>query len=65
MLPAGSTTYLSLKYGDLVTIEGSPNRAAATLIVESQPDDIDVLVSQTNEGGSTDTVLYTPRDPGN
>ena len=35
MLPAGSTTYLSLKYGDLVTIEGSPNRAAATLIVES------------------------------
>jgi hypothetical protein len=65
VLPAGSTTYLSLKYGDLVTIEGSPNRAAATLIVESTPGDIDVLVSQTNAGGSTDTVLYTPRDPGN
>ena len=52
-------TYFSLMHGDLVTIEGSPNRAAATLTVESQPGLIDVLVSQTNAGGGTDTVSYT------
>ena len=52
-------TYFSLMHGDLVTIEGSPNRAAATLTVESQPGLIDVLISQTNAGGTTDTVRYT------
>ena len=61
MLAAGATTYISLRYDDLVTIEGSPNRASATLIIEAQERNIDVLVSQTNAGGSTDTVLYTPR----
>ena len=59
MLEANSTKYFSLLYGDLVTIEGSPNRAAATLSIETQPHFIDVLVSQTNAGGSTDTVVYT------
>ena len=43
-------------------IEGSPNRAAATFIVGTQKNNIDVLISQTNEGGSTDTVLYTQTD---
>ena len=61
MLAAGATTYISLKFGDLVTIEGSPNRVSATLIIEAQERNIDVLVSQTNPGGGTDTVLYTPR----
>ena len=60
MLAANSTTYLSLKYGDLVTIEGPFNRASASLIVESQPGYIDVVVSQTNVNGGTDTVKYTP-----
>ena len=60
-LDANSTTYFGVKFGDLVTIEGSPNRATATLVIESQEGYIDVLVSQTNMNGSTDTVLYTPR----
>ena len=58
-LAGGATTYISLQYGDLVTIDGSPNRASATLIVESEPHFIDVAVSQTNANGGTDTVLYT------
>ena len=46
-----------------MTIEGSPNRASATLIVESEPSYIDVVVSQTNaNGGGTDTVKYTPNN---
>ena len=45
-LAAGATTYLGLLHGDVVTIEGSPNRASATLIVESEPTYIDVVVSQ-------------------
>ena len=61
-LAANSTTYLSLLYGDLVTIEGTHNRASATLIVESEPSYIDVVVSQTNANGGTDTVKYTPND---
>ena len=61
-LPANSITYLSLMHDDLVTIEGSPNRAAATLIVAAQDTVIDVLVSQTNAGGGTDTVTYTKTD---
>ena len=64
-LPANSSTYFSVLYGDLVTIDGSPNRAAGTLIIESEPHFIDVLVSQTNANGGTDTVNYTPRDPSN
>jgi hypothetical protein len=60
-LAANSTTYFGVRFGDLVTIEGSPNRATATLVVESQEGYIDVLVSQTNMNGGTDTVLYTPR----
>ena len=59
-LAAGATTYLGLLHGDVVTIEGSPNRASATLIVESEPSYIDVVVSQTNANGGTDTVKYTP-----
>ena len=62
MLPANSITYLSLLYGDLVTIEGSPNRAAATLIIEARKEMIDVLISQTNADGGTDTVTYTETD---
>ena len=62
MLPANSITYLSLLYGDLVTIEGSPNRAAATLIIEANKEMIDVLISQTNADGGTDTVTYTETD---
>ena len=58
-LASGATTYISLKFGDLVTIDGSPNRVSATLIVESEPHFIDVAVSQTNANGGTDTVLYT------
>ena len=58
-LPTKSITYFSLMHGDLVTIEGSPNRAAATLTVWSQPRLIDVLISQTNADGGTDTVSYT------
>ena len=58
-LASGATTYISLKFGDLVTIDGSPNRVSATLIVESEPPFIDVAVSQTNANGGTDTVLYT------
>ena len=65
MLPANSSTYFSMQFGNLVTIDGSPNRAAGTLIIESQPSFIDVLVSQTNANGGTDTVNYTPRDPSN
>ena len=61
-LAAGATTYLGLLHGDVVTIEGSPNRASATLIVESEPSYIDVVVSQTNANGGTDTVKYTPND---
>ena len=58
-LAAGFTTYISMKYGDLVTIDGSPNRVSGTLIVESEPHFIDVVVSQTNANGGTDTVKYT------
>ena len=58
-LAANSTTYLSLMFGDVLTIEGPFNRASATLIVESEPTYIDVVVSQTNANGGTDTVLYT------
>ena len=58
-LAANSTTFLSLRFGDVLTIEGPFNRASATLIVESEPTYIDVVVSQTNANGSTDTVLYT------
>ena len=61
-LMPNSLTYFSLANNDLVMIEGSPNRAAATLIVGTQKTNIDVLVSQTNEGGSTDTVVYTQTD---
>ena len=61
-LVANSTTYLSLLHGDLVTIAGTFNRASATLIVESEPSYIDVVVSQTNANGGTDTVKYTPND---
>ena len=61
-LMPNSLTYFSLANNDLVTIEGSPNRAAATFIVGTQKTNIDVLVSQTNEGGSTDTVVYTETD---
>ena len=59
MLPANSVIYLSMLHGDVVTLEGT-HRVAATLTVVSEPRHIDVLVSQTNEGG-TDTVNYTPR----
>ena len=58
-LEANSVTVISLKIDDLVTITGSHNRAAATLVVEAQVGDIDVLVSQTNMDGGTDTVTYT------
>ena len=58
-LAGGATTYISLKHSDLVTIDGSPNRVSATLIVESEPHFIDVVVSQTNANGGTDTVRYT------
>ena len=61
-LAANATTYLSLKNHDLVTIEGPFNRVSGTLIVESQPQYIDVVVSQTNVDGGTDTVKYTPND---
>ena len=61
-LMPNSLTYFSLANNDLVMIEGSPNRAAATFIVGTQKNNIDVLISQTNEGGSTDTVLYTETD---
>ena len=59
-LPAMSTTYLSLMHSDVVTIEGPFNRASATLIIEREPSQIDVVVSQTNANGGTDTVKYTP-----
>ena len=58
-LAGGATTYISMKYGDLVTIDGSPNRVSGTLIVESEDHFIDVVVSQTNANGGTDTVKYT------
>ena len=61
-LAANSTTYLSLMNHDVVTIEGPFNRASATLIVEREPSYIDVVVSQTNANGGTDTVKYTPND---
>ena len=60
MLPAGAVTYLSLQYpnpGNVVVLEGS-YRVAATLLVTSDPRHIDVLVSQTNMNGGTDTVRY-------
>ena len=41
-LAGNSTTYLRLLHGEVVTIEGAPNRASATLIVESEPSYIDV-----------------------
>ena len=59
-LAAMATTYLRVLHGDVVTIEGAPNRASATLIVESEPAYIDVVLSQTNANGGTDTVKYTP-----
>ena len=59
MLPANSVTYLSLRNHDLVTIEGPSNRAVATLTVVSEPRNIDVIVSQTNNNGGTDTIEYT------
>ena len=43
-----ATTYLSLRNHDVLTIEGTHNRASATLIVESEPAYIDVVLSQTN-----------------
>ena len=68
-LAAKATTYLSLRHSDLVTLEGMrpdgrphQQRIAATLIVESEPRYIDVVVSQTNDNGGTDTVLYPPDD---
>ena len=61
-LAANSVTYLSMMFDDIVTITGSPNRAAATLIIEAEKTMIDVLVSQTNVGGGTDTVTYTDTD---
>ena len=45
-----------------MTIEGAFNRASATLIVGTQASLIDVLVSQTNRDGGTDTVAYTQTD---
>ena len=59
ILAANSTTYLSMTYDDVVTLEGPFARVSATLIVESQPQYIDVVVSQTNVNGGTDTVLYS------
>ena len=58
MLAANSVTYLSLKYGDVVSLEGT-TRASATMTVVSEKRHIDVLVSQTNLNGGTDTVEYT------
>ena len=59
MLPAGKTTYISLKYGDLVTLEGDFSRVSATLIVESEARHIDVSVSQTNANGGTSIETYS------
>ena len=59
MLPAGETTYISLRFGDLVTLEGDFPRVSATLIVESEPRHIDVSVSQTNANGGTSIETYS------
>ena len=60
MLEANSVKVISMMFGDLVTIQGTPNRTAATLVVEAQQGDIDVSVSQTNMDGGTDTTHLTP-----
>ena len=56
--PADSVTYISLMNGDLVDIQGMYNRAVATLTVATEPRHIDVIVSQTNANGGTDTIRY-------
>ena len=60
-LPADSVTYLSMQNDDVVTLEGT-HRATGTLTVVSESRLIDVAVSQTNDGGSTDTVPLTDTD---
>ena len=59
MLPANSVTVLSMMFDDVVTIEGTHNRTAATFVVESAMVHIDVSVSQTNMDGGTDTTHLT------
>ena len=59
MLEADSVKYISLRYDDLVTIEGPFSRAVATLTVVADERQIDVVVSQTNANGGTDTIEYT------
>ena len=62
MLEANSVTVISMMFGDLVTIDGTHNRTAATLVVEAEKSDIDVSVSQTNMDGGTDTTHLTETD---
>ena len=61
MLPANSVIYLSMMNNDVVTLTDT-FRVAATLTVVSEPRHIDVIVSQTNEGGSTDSMVLTTTD---
>ncbi len=57
-LAANSVIYLSMMHDDVVELMGT-HRVAATLLVETQPKHIDVIVSQTNNNGGTDTIEYT------
>ena len=58
-LKANSTTVLHLRKGDVMMIDGSPQRTSAELIVEAQPQYISVATNQTNsQNGGTDTVVY-------
>ena len=58
-LAADSTTVLHLRRHDVVRITGGPpNRAAGTLTLEAEEEDISVATNQTNAmDGGTDTVI--------
>ena len=59
MLTGGETTILSLGDDDVVTIGPGRTSTSGTLVIEAQPQMIDVATSQINrELGTSDTVVY-------
>jgi hypothetical protein len=61
MLGADSVTVLSLSDDEVVTLPNGRQQTSATLIVEANPDMIDVATVQvTRATGASDTVVYSP-----
>ena len=63
LMGSGATTILSLQDNDVVTIGPGRTSTSGTIIIEAQPNVIDVATSQINrELGTSDTVVYDKDD---